>query len=76
MNTILIRSPNWVGDALLTTPAVHCIKNHFPDSRITVLAKPWVTLVFEANLDVDQVIVYQKPGIHQGVGGKWNLAKE
>lgn len=76
MNKILVRSPNWVGDALLTTPAVHCIKNHFPDSRITVLAKPWVTPVFEANPDVDQVIIYQKPGIHQGVGGQWKLAQE
>ena len=73
---ILIRSPNWVGDALLTTPAVHCIKKHFPDSRITVLAKPWVAPVFETNPDVTQIFVYQKPGIHQGVAGQWKLAQE
>jgi len=72
---ILIRSPNWVGDALLTTPVVHCIKNNFPDSRITVLAKPWVTPIFEASPDINQVIVYQKPGIHQGIGGQWRLAQ-
>ncbi len=76
MNNFLIRSPNWVGDALLTTPVVRCIKTHFPDSRITVLAKPWVTPVFEANPAVDQVITYQKQGTHQGVGGQWKLAQE
>jgi hypothetical protein len=29
-----------------------------------VMAKPWGTLVFEASPDVDQVIIYQRPGIH------------
>jgi heptosyltransferase II len=73
---ILVRSPNWVGDALLTTPAIHCMKNQFPDSQITVLGRPWVTPVFEANPDVDRIIIYQKPGIHEGVGGQWKLAQE
>jgi heptosyltransferase-2 len=73
---ILLRVPNWVGDALLTTPAVQSIKKHFPQARITVLAKPWVAPVFEANPDVDRVIIYRKPGLHQGIGGKWKLAQE
>jgi len=76
LNKILIRSPNWVGDALLITPAVHRLRTYFPKAHITVLAKPWVTPVFEANPDVDQVILYQKPGIHQGMGGQWRLAQE
>jgi heptosyltransferase II len=76
MEKILLRIPNWVGDALLTTPAVHSLKKHFPQARIIVLAKPWVAPVFESSPDVDQVIIYQKPGIHQGIGGKWRLAQE
>ncbi|MFH0788048.1 MAG: lipopolysaccharide heptosyltransferase II [Pseudomonadota bacterium] len=76
MDKILLRVPNWVGDALLTTPAVHRLKNHFPRARIMVLAKPWVAPVFEASPDVDRVIIYQKPGIHQGIRGKWKLARE
>lgn len=76
MDRILIRSPNWVGDALLTTPAVRSIKKNFPNSQITVLAKPWVAPVFEASPDVSSVLVYQKPGIHRGMGGKWRLARE
>jgi heptosyltransferase-2 len=76
MNRILLRSPNWVGDALLTTPAVHSIRKHFPDSRITVLAKPWVAPLFQASPEVDEVLLYQKPGIHQGIRGKWRLAQE
>jgi len=76
MNKILIRSPNWVGDALLTTPIVHSIKKNFPHSRITVLAKPWVASVFQASPDVDRLAIYQKPGIHQGIGGRGRLVQE
>ncbi|MBA4394136.1 MAG: lipopolysaccharide heptosyltransferase II, partial [Desulfobacca sp.] len=61
---------------MLTTPAVHSLKKHFPQIRITVLAKPWVAPVFESNPDVDQVLKYQKPGIHEGLGGKWKLGRE
>ena len=75
LDKILLRAPNWVGDALLTTPVVHSIKRNFPNSKITVLAKPWVAPVFQASPDVEAVLIYQKPGIHQGLGGKWRLAK-
>jgi heptosyltransferase II len=73
---ILLRVPNWVGDALLTTPVVYSIKKAFPDSRITILAKPWVAPIFEANPAVEDVILYQKPGRHQGIRGKAALARE
>jgi heptosyltransferase II len=64
-----------VGDALMTTPIVHSIRKSFPLAQITVLAKPWVASVFEASPDVDHLVIYQKPGIHQGMGGKARLAK-
>ena len=73
---ILIRSPNWLGDAIMTTPVIHSLKNHFPKSKISVLAKPGVASLFEASPDVDQVIIYRKPGIHQGIPGKWRLSRE
>ena len=57
---ILIRSTNWLGDALLTTPAIHRIKTHFPEAELTVLARPGVAQVFETNPDVRQVIPYEK----------------
>jgi heptosyltransferase-2 len=76
VDKILLRVPNWVGDALLTTPVVHSIKKAFPDSRITILAKPWVAPIFEADPAVEAVVPYQKPGRHQGIRGKAALARE
>ena len=73
---ILIRGTNWIGDAVMTLPAVRAIRNTFPEARIAILAKPWVAEIFNLCPDVDEVIVFQSPGIHSGIAGKLRLAKE
>jgi len=73
---ILIRSTNWIGDAVMTLPAVCTVRNTFPGARICVLAKPWVAEIFNICRDVDEVIVFQSPGSHSGIVGKLRLAKE
>jgi heptosyltransferase-2 len=65
-----------VGDALMATPTIRSLKKHRPDFHITVLAKPWVAPLFETHPDVDEVVIYQKPGHHDGLGGRWRLAQE
>jgi heptosyltransferase-2 len=35
VETILIRCPNWVGDAVMATPVLDCIRDNFPHARIT-----------------------------------------
>ncbi|HUH64830.1 MAG TPA: lipopolysaccharide heptosyltransferase II, partial [Syntrophales bacterium] len=52
------------------------VRNTFPGVRISVLAKPWVAEIFRLSRDVDEVILFQSPGIHSGVTGKWILASE
>lgn len=32
---ILIRCPNWVGDVIMATPVLDCIRENFPQARIT-----------------------------------------
>ncbi|CAN2045501.1 heptosyltransferase II [Candidatus Magnetomoraceae bacterium gMMP-1] len=73
---LLIRSTNWIGDAIMTTPAVRAIKKNFPGAEITMLAKPWVAPVFDNSPYVDHVIIYDDSGKHKGITGKFRLAKE
>lgn len=73
---ILIRGTNWIGDAIMTLPAVSAIRNTFPQAQISVLAKPWVAEIFKLCKDVDEVIEFQSPGVHSGIAGKVRLAKE
>lgn len=73
---ILIRSTNWIGDAIMTTPAMRTIRENYPDAEITLLALPWVSDVFAAGSRVDHIFHYEKNGRHKGLGGKWRLASE
>ncbi|MBI4496136.1 MAG: lipopolysaccharide heptosyltransferase II [Deltaproteobacteria bacterium] len=73
---ILVRSANWVGDAVMSLPAVSALRRNFPQAEIYLLAKPWVADVFSACPDIDGVLIYESPGIHGGLAGKWRLARE
>jgi heptosyltransferase-2 len=73
---ILIRSTNWIGDAIMTTPAVRTIRENFPDAEIAILAKPWVADVFAASPHVDEIILYRSDDAHRGLQGLWRLAGE
>ncbi len=57
-------------------PAIAAVRKTFPHSQISVLAKPWVTELFNICPDVDEVIRFQSPGIHEGITGKLRLARE
>ena len=55
VNRLVIRAPNWLGDVVLSLPAVRDIRRGFPDARITVLARPVVAPLYEAVPEVDAV---------------------
>ena len=52
---LLVRAPNWLGDAVLSLPAVRDLRRSFPESRLEVLARPWVAPLYGAVPEVDAV---------------------
>jgi heptosyltransferase II len=73
---VLIRGTNWIGDVVMTLPAVSAIRKAWPGAELFVLAKPWVADLYRLSADVDEVILFEEPGRHAGIGGKWRLAAE
>ncbi len=73
---LLIRSTNWIGDAVMTTPAVRAIRRQFPSTEISILVKPWVAPVFESSPYVDRLVIYDIEGKHKGFAGKLRLARD
>ncbi len=57
---LAIRLDN-LGDVLVTTPALHAIKESVPGVELTLLASPVGAQVGRLNPDVDDVIVYSAP---------------
>ena len=74
--SLLVRATNWPGDAVMTTPALAAVREGFPDARIVLLARPLVAELFRHHPDVDEVMVYERPGRHEGTLGRLRLAGE
>jgi heptosyltransferase II len=57
-SNILVRATNWVGDAVMSLPALRAIRERFSTARITILAKPWVADLYARESFVDEIILY------------------
>ncbi len=58
---IIVRSPNWIGDAVLCLSSIEYIKEKIPQAQITILAKNWVKDVFLNHPTIDEIISIDKP---------------
>src|SRR5712691_10123867 len=72
---ILVRGTNWIGDAVLTTPALMAIRKSFPKAKIALLAKPAIAELLHHHPAVNEIVLYRDPGPHAGLGGKLTLAR-
>jgi len=74
IKTILIRSANWVGDTIMSTPVIRAVRKNFPDAAVSVLAKPWVAPLFDHNPYIDNVLIYDADGRHRLGFGTFRLS--
>ncbi len=72
---ILVRGTNWIGDAVLTTPALTAIRKGFPKAKIALLVKPAIAELLHHHPAVDEIVLYRDPGPYAGLGGKLTLAR-
>ena len=71
---LLVRGPNWIGDAVMSEPAMAALQELFPTTEITLLVKPTIAELLRGHPALHQVLVYEDPGRHAGITGKWTLA--
>ena len=72
---ILVRCQNWIGDVVIATASLRCIRQSFPTSPVSVLAKPWVIPILAHNPHIDEIIEYDGKGMHKGVSGIFRLSR-
>jgi heptosyltransferase-2 len=58
VSRICVRATNWIGDAVMSLPALRAIRGIFPRAHIAVLAKPWVGDLYARETSIDRVIPY------------------
>ena len=63
---ILVRAPNWVGDAVMAIPALESIRRTRARDEICVLARPVVANLYSGQPFADRVLEYDFRGRHRG----------
>ena len=66
---ILVRSPNWIGDAVISLPALAALRGRFPGAEIVLAAKPWVSEVYQRHPAVNRQMIFDPQGEHRGIRG-------
>lgn len=61
MKKILIVRFSSIGDIVLTTPVIRCLRNQFPDAEIHYLTKPSYKSILENNPYINYLHVLDKP---------------
>ncbi|MCX7872218.1 MAG: lipopolysaccharide heptosyltransferase II [Verrucomicrobiae bacterium] len=57
---IVIRSVNWIGDAVMSMPAVHQLRKTFPGAKINLLVKENIADLWKNNTNLDGLITFSK----------------
>lgn len=54
--TVLVRCPNWVGDVVMATPALDCLRQNYPRTKLVGVIRKYVRGVVEDGPWFDEII--------------------
>jgi len=72
---ILVLMPNWLGDVVMATPLLRTLREAYPRAQLDILIQKGGALVLGGVPFVDDVLLYQRKGEHQGLSGMRRMAK-
>src|SRR5687767_11976125 len=60
INRVVVRGTNWVGDSVMTVPALRALRRLLPEAEITLAVRPWAHDLFANQKFVDKVLIYDR----------------
>jgi len=68
INRIVVRGTNWVGDAVMTVPALRELRRVFPKAHITLATRSWAKGLFADANFLDELQVHDSSGLLSVIG--------
>src|SRR5690606_10371312 len=59
---ILVRGTNWIGDAVMSIPALRELRRIFPDAHTALHTRGWAKGIFETAGVVDEILPFEESG--------------
>ncbi len=70
---VLVKEPNWLGDLVISLPALRGVRRAYPEAHLAVLVNRELAGFFEGIDGVDEVIPYCIGRGVRGVVDRWNV---
>ncbi|MBN2143218.1 MAG: lipopolysaccharide heptosyltransferase II [Candidatus Aureabacteria bacterium] len=75
MKKILIRGVNWLGDAVMSLPAIKILRQAFPDAQLDVLTPEKIGGLYEFVPEISRIHTFSKEPFWKGMKDRFKLAR-
>jgi heptosyltransferase-2 len=58
---IVVRGTNWIGDSVMSVPALLALRELFPNDEITLHTRSWAEGIFRDADFIDRILTYDRP---------------
>ncbi len=73
---VLVREVNWLGDLVISLPALRAVRRRFADSHLAVLVRAELAGFFDGCEWIDEVIGYRRGASRLGIADQWRIVGE
>jgi heptosyltransferase-2 len=73
MQKIVLFEAGWIGDTIVTIPAMRSIREKFPKDQIIRICSPIAEPILKNCPYIDRLLIYDRDGTHRGTKGRLKL---
>lgn len=72
---ILVKEVNWLGDVVMSLPALRALRDAYPEARLAILVKQELASFFDGARWLDEVIPYRVARGFAGLSDRWRIVR-
>lgn len=73
---VLVRMPNWIGDAVMATPALNCLLKHYRGAEFVLVGSPFVAEMFRRDPSFRAVVTDDTKSRRFRFANLWKLGRQ